>query len=175
MKGSGVRRRRGQAGSATIELLIMLPVLILLMAVSFWAMQLYETKIEAMKAVRGPVFTQATHGCGAPGTTSFDTPPEPDLSSLEVQDEREGVGTVDGADLGVVGRKMPGAPGGDVVDRAVGSKGARVVRTVAANGLVGITTATSGHASMTCNESVRDGDPKAMKALSTGSFDPRSP
>ena len=153
----------------------MLPTLILLMAVSFWAMQLYESKIVAMKQVRRAVFTQAAGGCGSAGTTSFDAPPEEDTTGLELHGDSEAVGQVDGADLGVVGRKMPSAPGGDVVDRAVGSKGARVVRPVVANGLVGISTSTTGHASMTCNESVRDGDEKAMKQLSTNSFDPRSP
>jgi hypothetical protein len=153
-----VRARARQRGSATVEMLIMLPVLILFMAVSFWAMQLYETRIEAMKSVRGPVFSQAIGGCGEPEPL-----------------ETEPVGEVEGVDLAVVGRKMPGAPGADVIDREIASKNSRVVRTVVANGLVGITTSTSGRATMTCNESVRDGDPKAMKKLSTSSFDPRSP
>lgn len=153
----------------------MMPLLVLLMAVSFWATQLYEAKITAMKTVRGAVFTQATFGCGAPGATSFNAPTTADTSSLENADGAEPVGTVDGASLEVVARKLPNAPGGDVLDRAVGFRAARVVRPVVVNGLVGVTTRVSGSSTMTCNESVRDGDPKAVKQVAGNAFDPRSP
>jgi hypothetical protein len=79
-------------------------------------------------------------------------------------------------ELGAVSRKLPQAPGADLLERAVATRAARVVRPFVSNGFVGAPTARLGaHASMMCNEAVRDGDPKAMKALSAGSFDPRTP
>jgi hypothetical protein len=163
-------------GSATVELLMMMPLLILLMAVSFWATQLYETKITAMKAVRGPVFTQASFGCGSPGATSFSPPdPEDDGAGLERRDDSELVGAVADSDLSVVSRKLPGAPGADVIDRSIGNRGARTVRPVAVNGLVAVETKVGGQTSMTCNESVRDGDSKSLKRIAGDSFDPRTP
>jgi hypothetical protein len=152
----------------------MLPVVILLMAVSFWAFQLYDTKLTAMKDVRGPVFTQATHGCGNPGNTSY-TPPQGDSEPPKSVIGSEAVGSVQGSDLSVVGRKLPGAPGGDLVNRGVGGQGGSVVHPFVANGMVGgMTTNLSGNASMTCNEAVKDGDSKGMKKVSGNSFDPRS-
>ncbi len=153
----------------------MMPVLILLMAVSFWSFQLYDAKLTAMKAVRGAVFSRATHGCGNPGAIS--DPPSSDAEEEVPSSEvgSEALGAVQGSDLTVVARKLPNAPGGDIVDRAMGSQGGRIVRPFVANGMVGgMTTNLSGSASMTCNESVRDGDAKGIKKISGSSFDPRS-
>jgi hypothetical protein len=174
-QASARRRARARQGSATVELLVLMPLFILLMAVSFWAMQLYETKITSMKAVRGPVFTQATLGCGNPGSTSFEPPASEDTSSFERQDDSEAAPSTPDGNLDVVSRKLANAPGAEVIDRAVGSRGARIVRPVAVNGIVGVSTHVSGQTSMTCNESVHDGDAKAIKQVAGSSFDPRSP
>ena len=153
----------------------MLPTLILLMAATFWAFTLYDEKIEATKSVRGAVYAQASFGCQNPGSTSFETPPfTTPLPNLE--ESAEPLGSLEGSDLSIIARRLPTAPGGDVVDRALGRRGATVVRTVAANGLVGgFGTRLTGKTTMPCNESVRDGDAKTMKQLTTSSFDPRSP
>jgi len=158
------------------EALVVLPVVIFMVAVSAWAWQLYEAKIDAMNAVRGPVFSEAAFGCGNPGSVSFEAENGPGQALLEAAGSDLPLAGADGVDLAAVGRKLPRAPGADVIDRVIDSRGARLVRPFVSNGFVGADVARLGaHTSMMCNEAVRDGDAKAMKALSASSFDPRSP
>jgi hypothetical protein len=164
-------KRRGHLrGALTLETLVLMPVLIFQLAVSYWAWQMYDAKIDTMKAARGPVFSEAVFGCAArlpPVQASQPLQPGPVDAPLD---------GAEGVDLGVIGRKLPQAPGADVLERVIESRTAHLVRPFISNGYVGLPTARLGaQASMMCNESVRDGDPKAMKALSASSFDPRFP
>jgi hypothetical protein len=152
----------------------MFPVLVTLCFVSFWTWDLFDARLGAMQDVREPVFTAALHGCGAGGSTSYGpfTPPTfPGSSETSFP-----FYPIDGADFGAVNKDVPNAPGGAVLERAFRSKAGRVVRAVIANGLVdGALRGVGAGAHMTCNEAVQDGDPKAMKTISSSSFDPRSP
>lgn len=153
-----------------------MPVLIFQLGVSFWAWHLYEARIDTMKAVRGPVFSQSAFGCGNPGSTSFEAPNGDPGNVFERSGSDAPLDSAEGVDLAVVGRKLPQAPGADLLDRAIDTRAGRLVRPFISNGFVSAPTVNVGaRASMMCNEAVRDGDAKAMKALSAGSFDPRSP
>ncbi len=167
------RRRRSQGGWATVETLALMPVLILSMAASLYAWSIYDGRIDAMKRVRGPVFTAAINGCGTGGTTSF----EPrDDDSLPLEPSSVPIDKVEGADLEVVARKLPSAPGNETLTRPFGGRTGAFIRTVTANGLVGgFTAKLQAKTTMTCNEHVEDGQAQAMKNLSTNSFDPRNP
>jgi hypothetical protein len=170
------RKKKNQRGSMTLETLVLAPVLIFQLGVSFWAYQLYESKIDTMKRVRGPVFSSAAFGCGNAGSTSFEAPTGEPNAMFAPNESDAPLEGAEGVDLGVVGRKLPQAPGADILDRAIDSKAARLARPFVSNGFVGAPTVKLGaHASMMCNEAVRDGDPKAMKAVSANGFDPRSP
>jgi hypothetical protein len=169
------RARRRQRGSVALELLVVMPVLALQLGASYWTWHLYENKVAAMKAARGPVFAAALSGCDRRVEGSFEA--EGDAALGFTEEEASAVlAEVEGADLGVIGRRLPAAPGAALLDRTVDARGARSGRTVVSDGLVAAPTVNlSGRATMTCNETVRDGDAMGMKRLSTRVFDPRLP
>lgn len=152
------RRRARSAGSATFEVVLWLPLVMIVGGISFWIHGIFDARIAAMRSSREPAYSDAIGGCGAGSTR--------DLPSL------------DGVDFGAV-RRLPSVPGGDIVDRALTSTVRRATWTYVAAGLVAVFGVRSREVSvrvvMMCNEPVRDGDPKGTKNVTSTSFDPRSP
>jgi hypothetical protein len=135
-----------------------LPLFVVLGGVSFWVYGVFDGRIAAMRDAREPAYTASIGGCSAGA--------------------RARVPAIEGADLGVVLR-LADLPGADIVDRALTSTTQNATFTYVAAGLVAVFGLRSNEISarvvISCNEPVRDGDPRGMKHVSSSSFDPRSP
>jgi hypothetical protein len=82
------RLRRGQAGAAFAEALIIIPLFTVLFGATIYLGIAYDTKMSTMRSSKGAVWGQASPGCeGAPDTTPNTTvtagPMESSLGSLE--------------------------------------------------------------------------------------------